>query len=60
MYSAIHEKYMMQCLVVSDTMLHLVCLYTSDKNCNNLWMYTGPVLAYVRPHAMIIGGPILI
>ena len=26
--------------VVSDTMLYLACLYTSDKNCNNLWMYT--------------------
>ena len=25
---------------VSDTMLYLACLYTSDKNCNNLWMYT--------------------
>ena len=26
--------------VVSDTMLYLARLYTSDKNCNNLWMYT--------------------
>ena len=26
--------------VVSDTMLYLTRLYTSDKNCNNLWMYT--------------------
>ena len=26
--------------VVSDTMLYLARLYTSDKNYNNLWMYT--------------------
>ena len=26
--------------VVSDTMLYLAHLYTSDKKCNNLWIYT--------------------